>query len=329
MKPFPPVQIMLMAVCIAIWLLQSCVTVPGSWKNDRISAGKREDFHALNTSTLQYLKANGRKGLKTLLSKKLADSVSDQQVTSISKKLKANQYELLDEYYVVNRYADIDTVPIQNGDIKRYALIYPYVTTQMYLAFFAPKIAGNTYLLSLMYGKFDSGWKIVKMELGPYTVNGKTAPELFALAKDESDKKYYQAALTNVTLANSCMKPSSTWHYPEEQDAAAFYDRIKGFSYVAYRFPMLLKQLPSAPMILNVDAQNTDNGSYPLVLYMTHYSVKDTAAVKKENIEIQKSLAKLMPGLGEGSNFIMYSAFNQDPTRASHLPHFDMKQKLN
>jgi hypothetical protein len=329
MKPSLPLRFKLLAFCAVLLVLQSCVAVPGSRKNEEISEGKREDFHRLNTEALQYLKAGDIKGLKTLLSKKFTDT-GNRVATLIGKRLKDDPYELLDEYYVVNKYRDSDTVAVKTGDIKRYALVYPYVAAQMYLAFFVPKTGpANKYLVSLIYGKFDSGWKIAQMEVGSYTVNGKTAPELFALAKDELDKKYYQAALTNVTFALSCIKPSSTWQYPEEDDASIFYDKLNGSISFPYNFPIVLKQVASGPMLLGVTTKNTPGGSYPFIYYMTHFNVKDTAAVKKENLQMQTVVDKLMPGLGEGSEYIMYSALNKMPAGPITGNHFDMMEKVH
>jgi len=327
MKPSPIIHLKF-AIALAILFAHSCVTVPGSWKNEKISSGKRDDFHQLNTEVLRYLKANDPKGLKALLSKDMLGENNERLVELISNRLTDNPYDLLDEYYVVNRYRDTDTVAIKDGDIKRYAMIYPYAATEMYFAFFVPKKPESKYMISLIYAKFDYGWKIIKMELAPYTVNGKTAPELFGLAKDEYDKKYYQAALNNVSIAIKCMKPCSYWRYPEEQDAIVFNNKAMAAANEKYRYPMLLKQVSTGPLLLRVYSKNTDDGTFPLIYYMTHFNVNDTNAVKKENLQIRSAVKKIMPGLDEGSPYIYYSAFNKEPTGYETVDHFDMIEKL-
>jgi hypothetical protein len=329
MKPSPFTQLKFAAACAALLIVQACVTVPGSWKNEKISSGKRDDFHQLNSDALRYLKANDPKGLRALLSKEMLGENNERLVELISNRLTDNPYDLLDEYYVVNRYRDTDTVATQGGDIKRYAMIYPYAATQMYFAFFIPKKPASKYMISLIFAKFDYGWKIIKMELAPYTINGKTAPELFDLAEDEYNKKYLQAALNNVTLALSCITPCSYWRYPQQHETAIFYGKLTALVEERYRYPLVLKQVSTGPMILRVYSKTTDDGTFPLIYYMTHFNVSDTNAVKKENLQIRSAVKKIMPGLDEGSPYIYYSAFNKEPTGYETVDHFDMIEKLH
>ncbi|HEY2582721.1 MAG TPA: hypothetical protein VGI43_12985, partial [Mucilaginibacter sp.] len=230
-------------VCALFFLLQSCSpTVPGSWKNEQISSGKRDDFHKLNTEALRYLKANDPKGLNALLSKEMIDGKNERQVELLSNRLVDNEYELLDEYYVVHKYKDTDTVKTVGAAINRYALLYPYKTAQMYLAYFVPKKSDNKYMISLIYAKFDYGWKIMEMGLEPYTVNGKTAPELYTIAKDQYAKKQLQAALNSVSLAQMCFKPGLYWQYPDAADAGNFYLKVNKEVIDLYKYPLVLKQ---------------------------------------------------------------------------------------
>jgi len=43
---------------LLIFALQSCQDKPGTWKNDQINAGKRQDFHDLSKQAFFDLKAN-------------------------------------------------------------------------------------------------------------------------------------------------------------------------------------------------------------------------------------------------------------------------------
>jgi hypothetical protein len=329
MKPLPLSQFKITAALGLFLVFQSCVSVPGSWKNEKISSGKRDDFHQLNTEALTYLKANNPKGLKALLSKEMIADNNERQVELISNRLTDNPYELLDEFYVVNKFIDKDTIPRGSQGISRYGLIYPSAAKEMYFAFFAPKKPANKYMVSIVYAKLNYGWKIVKLGLAPYTINGKTAPELFALAKDQYDKKYIQAALNNVTLAVTCYEPGLYWQYADQADAGLFYTKVHEEVNEKYKYPLVLKQLATGPMILRVYNKDNDEGSFPLIYYMTHFPLKDTDEVKKENLQIRKVVDQLMPGLGENNKYILYSAFNKQPTGYVTVDHFDMTEKMH
>jgi len=329
MKSLSPYQFRLAAALWLLLILQSCVLVPGSWKNESIKASKRDDFHKLNAEALAYLKANNPKGLNALLSKEMIAANNERQVELISNRLTDNAYELADEFYVVNKYSDNDTVMVKGGDVKRYGLVYPYSTIEMYFAYFLPKKSDNAYMISLVYGKFNYGWKIIKLDLEPYSINGKTAPELYALAKDEYEKKELQAALNNVTLAITCFKPGAYWQYPDEADAGRFYTKVHDEVNEKYSYPIVLRQLATGPMILRVYTQKNDQGTFPLVYYMTHFNLKDTMEVKKENLQIRKVIDKLIPGLHDNNKYVLYSAFNVQPNGYKTVDHFDMRDRGN
>lgn len=82
-------------------------------------------------------------------------------------------------------------------------------------------------------------------------------------------------------------------------------------------------------MILRVYTMYLDDGTYPMVYYMTHFDLKDTTSVKKENLEIRKVVAKLMPGMEQNNRYILYSAFNKQPSGYVTVNHFDMQDKIN
>ena len=328
MKTFHLKHIHLVLISAILFITQSCKPpIPGSWKNERISEGQRNDFHKLNAEVLKNLKNNDVKAFKMLFSKDMNNRRNDRPVELLSIQLKDSSYALQDEYYVVHKYKDTDTVAISGHDINRYGLIYPYEAQQMYFAFFLPKKSDNKFMITLAYAKFDYGWKIVAMTNSPYSINGKTGPELYKLGREQYDKKQYQAALNSLSLAVTLMKPSEYIQYPDAGDAANLYKTVTDEVNAKYHYPIVLRQLATGPMILRVYTKTTDEGTFPLIYYMTHFELKDTTEVKKENIQIRAVVDKLMPGLSDGNKYIYYSAFNKQPTGYVTVDHFDMTVK--
>jgi len=316
-------------VAALFFILQSCVTVPGTWKDDQIPSGKRSDFHDLNTQVLKHLKNNDPNALKMYFSKEMNENNTAKKIDIISNRLNDYKYDLQDEYYVVNRYKDTDTVVSKEPALTRYKLVYPCEAREMYFAFFIPKKSDNQYMISLIYAKLSYGWKIVKLTVEPYTINGKTAPELYALAQKQAAKNEAQAALYNVSLAVSCFKPNLYWQYPDELDAEQLYTRVHQEVKFEYNYPMVLRQIATGPMILKVYNASDDNGTSPVIYYMTHFDLKDTTDIKKENMQIRGVVSKIMPGLAENNKKILYSAFNKQPNGYESIDHFDMTDKVN
>src|ERR1700749_561775 len=127
MNPLRSNQLKLLIFAVLFFFFQSCTLVPGVRKNEEIKSGKREDFHKLNTEVLKDLKASDAAGLKNMLSADEAKKNITNLVDSISKQLAANDYQTLDEYYVINKYADSDPTIATGPNVNRYGLRYPYI----------------------------------------------------------------------------------------------------------------------------------------------------------------------------------------------------------
>jgi len=321
-----PVQTKLFFLIILSLICQSCTLVPGVRKNDEIKSSKREEFHELNAAVLKHLKAGDENGLKGLLSKDEAKKDISKLVDSISKQLLANRYDLLDEYYVINKYADSDTILATGPNVNRYGLKYPYVTFEEYFAYFLPKKSDNKYMLGIIYGKYKDDWKIINLSLAPYTIGGKTGPELYQLARDDYDKTNYPGAAAEAAKAMLCIKPAPYWEYPDHDDAVKFNEKTQGY-FKYYQFPYVLFMVNSGPMLLSIGDKETPDGVFPMVTYMTHYDIKNTAAVKQENQEVNKQISKMLPGLATHYDKIYYSAYNQKPDKKKQPPHLDMTAK--
>ena len=319
----------LFSFLLLVTVLQGCMDNAGTWKNEQIKASKREDFHALNKQVLKDLKANSPKDLRSNLCKELIDdNHTDRLVELISNRLNDDNYNLLDEYYVINKYKDQDTIAAKGSDIKRYILDYPGTTREMYISFFIPKTGENKYLLSIIYAIYNYGWKVSSMNLGPYTINGKTAPELFKLAKENYDKKYLIDAVNNMALAFTCVRPSDIWQYPDEPELHDFYVKVINEANEQYKFPFMLNLVPTKPMILKVYNQTNPDGAYPMVYYISRINLKDTLAIRKENEQIKKVIGTVMPGIDKNKKFVFYSAFNKRPSGNKTVDHYDMTDKL-
>ncbi|SHM58210.1 hypothetical protein [Mucilaginibacter sp. OK098] len=317
-------------VLLSVFILQSCSNnLPGVWKNDRIDAGKRSDFHELNNEALGYLKANGFKRLKLMMSKDLNhNSYTERIVGRISNYLNDSKYSLSDEYYIVNKYRDADTVKSAGSPTNDYGFFYQNPEKEMYIAFFLPKSAENKYMISLIFSKFDYGWKISELDVEPYTINRKTGPELFKMAKEAYSKNYLIDAVNLAALANICMKPVDILQYPDEGELHTFYGQIVNEANDKYKFPFTLTDVPTKPRIIRIFNQTDEKGSFPMIQYLTAINLKDTTAIKNENMQIRKVIGKVMPGLDKDKKYVFYAAFNEKPSSLKEVDRFEMTDKL-
>lgn len=302
---------------------------PGTWKNNKIESGIRSDFHKLNDQTMAGLKANDHLKMDALFSKELLESTSRLRLIELcSNHLKDGTYELMDEYYVVHKDRGAKTIQSLNEGIKNYSVGYQADAREMYFAFFVPKDIPNKYLISIIYSKYDYGWKINHLEVSPYTFNGETAPELFDLAKEMYAKKYLLDALTDAQLAQSCTVPCDGWSYADQTEIHDFGAKVIDEINKKYVFPFTVTQIPTRPLIFSVTTQQTPEGSYPAVYYKSSVKLKDVKGLQKENDDLKKVIGKIIPGIDQNKKYVYYDAFNEFPKYSTSVDRYEMIDKL-
>jgi hypothetical protein len=321
----------ILSLLMLIVLLQACGDKPGTWVNGHISPGKRDDFHKLNTEALQYIKIDDMNHLTLLMSKELGEeNYTNHTVDMISNALKANDYILMDEYYIVRDSTKSDTVDTRSPASSKisYNVRYSNAVGARYIAFFVPKTGLSKSLISLIYTKYDYGWKISSLNVAPYTINGKTAPELFEQAKKQLANNYLVSAVNTAQLATMCLKPAEIWEYDQAGDINKLYGNVAGLANAKYSFPFVLAQVSTHPKIISIINQSNDGGDYPEIYYVSSIKVADTNAIKKENLEVRKAIGTAMPGIDKDNKYLLYSVSNKVPSSTVNTPRFDIVDKL-
>lgn len=314
---------------IIVLILQSCTGEPGVWKNEKINGGIKADFHARNDEVIGYIKLNQLKKVKAMLSRELShDDGTEPLVEHLSNRFNDNKYQLFDEYYLINKYIDADTVKAAGSGLNSYSLTAQNPAREMYISMFLPKAGENKYLISIIYSKLDYGWRITGLEAEPYTFNGETCPELFNRAKAAYNNGFLIDAVNTAALAVTCNRPISIWQYAVQDSLGDFYNRILALANEKYHFPYVLNELPTKPRIFRIFNQTDERGSFPMIHYLTSIPLKDTVAIKKENMQIRKIIGKVLPGIDKDKKYVLYSAFNERPVSTREVDRFEIEDKL-
>lgn len=331
MKTLYPNTIKLLSGFLLAAALQSCVKQSGSWRNDQIPGGIRDDFHKLNEQLLHDLKSNNTDDISNLESKDMLDDRSNlRRIEIVGNTAKTADYELYDEFYVINRHRTSDTVENASAGINSYRLIYNGIEHEMYFALFLPKDKNlpNQEMITAMYAKYNYGWKLASLNSNTYKINGKTAPELYTVARQRFDKTQYADARLAAELSLQCNAPNDYWQYTHDADAGKIFQKAAEATATHYRFPLTIDDVASQPKIFRIGNQKNSHGWFPVVYYTTKVSIADTNAVKAENMQIRKVINKLLPGIDADKDYMFYSACSKLPLGAGRVDHFDMTVKL-
>nr|WP_067059706.1 hypothetical protein [Mucilaginibacter sp. L294] len=309
-------------------ILQSCSNEIGAWKNDQIKQSNRDELHELNKQVFKYLKANDDKSLGAYLSKELLDdNYAKGTLESIGLQLNKDSFVVFNDYYVVNKYVGADTINTKDLGVNSFRLVYPGTAEEMYISMFVPKNAAtpNKSMITTVYAHYSYGWKLSSITAGIYTINGKTAPQLYEKARKEYDENYLFAAANTMSLATSCSRPNDIWQYMSETEIYDFSKTVTNAANTKFHFPMVLNQVSSKPRIIRMYNNTSNEGTYPIICYITKINLKDIAALNRENYEMKKIIGTIMPGIDKSTKFLYYAAYNEMPASNKVVPHYDIK----
>jgi len=324
MKFLKPLSILLLIIVI-----QSCNLVPmkpGIWKNDKIDAGKQKDFHALNELFLKNIKAGDQDAAENMLSKDLLDKSGYKRTLElIGNRLKEGNYSLNEEYYLINT---VRHGVFKNPNTDSLDLDYAAVAKEMYIAYLIPKEPENKFMITLVYGKFDYGWKIDKLELEKYTENGKGTAALYQQAQAQYAKGYLIDAANSMAMAHDCGNPSEELKSLFTNDMHVFYQNLVTGLNRRYKYPLAIAGVSTQPRIFRIDNQNVKGGTYPAVCYLTSFDLRDTVAIKKENEQVKKVIGNILPGIDKDKKYMLYYVYHQKPNMTSNAYSYDITVKL-
>ena len=312
-------------------VLLSCSNEIGAWKNGQIKQSNHEELNNLNAQLFKYLKTDDTKGIEGYLSKEmLDDSYAKGNLASIGIALKNEDFKVFNDFYVVNKYTGADTINNKNLGLNSFRLVYPGVAEEMYISMFVTKDAAalNQNMITAVYSHYPYGWKLSSITLGLYTINGKTAPQLYQIAKKEYTDNYLFAAANTMALATTCTRPNNIWQYMNETEMYELSKTVTNAANDKFHFPIVVEQVNSKPRIIRMYNSTSKEGTYPIICYITKIDIKNTGAIEKENNEIKKVIGTIMPGIDQNIKYLYYAAYNEAPVSTRTVPHYDIKDVL-
>jgi hypothetical protein len=315
--------------------LQSCSKPDeiGEWKNDAIKPERRAEFHQLNDQLFDALKANDMEKASAQMSQELLEDEGAVKRTMelVSNRSKTGGYTLLDEYYY-NADKEPGSMVISSAaeGVDAYSFKYSQSTTKAnYVALLkVPKNGLNQGLITVIYGKYNYGWKVNKLSFGEYSFNGKNAPQLYKLAKEKRAKGYLLDAVNDMAAAQQCFHPNQQWEYASENQMNSFYYNMVMLVNSKYKFPYVIKEVSTQPKIIRIGNQNLPDGTFPLISYISNIPLRDTLGLRKENNNVKKVIGKVLPGIDKDKKHIMYAIFNGLPGGKISNLEYDLTDNL-
>ncbi|MFD0750203.1 hypothetical protein ACFQZS_08630 [Mucilaginibacter calamicampi] len=316
-------------VLLAILIGYGCQTPPkeGVFKDKAIPADKATQLRQLNTDLFKAIKTD-RDDAELLCSKELLKQKNLKiQFEYVNKLRTENEYFLLKDYYIVNKGGNDDD-DILKG-IENQEVDYQPLAKEMYFAFFVPKQKQNKIMLTLVYARYDVGWKANNIAIGYYTQLGKTGTQLFEAAKKNYAQGYLVNAINNIMLAANCKSGSAYLKAANGDEIAEFSKKVIDEANSKIKYPLMLSGVKTHPEVFSISSDAKEDEFVQYVYYLTKLKITDTAALKQENEQIKLQLPAAFPGINKGKKTMLYSAMNRKPIVGQSVDHMDFEEKID
>jgi hypothetical protein len=306
--------------------LQSCkLGTTGTTTNENIPNSIKEEINELDAKVLKAITTKDIESLKEIMSDKLlakSGNEINKLIEQISEVIKTTEYQIVDQFYIQNSTSGLgNTVMSGVSGIEDYIIQYQALNDEMFLSLILPKKGKDEFLITNIYGKYPDGWRLNILQFGQYTVNGKTAPQLYQQAQEEYDKGFLIDAANSIFLSSRVANPANKfWEYQKDSEMRGFYNKVVNEVKERHEFPMVLLEITSKPKIINIYPFGTSEGYFPMVEYLTKIDLTDTVRTKVENNTMHELIEDKFKGLTMNKKYVLYKAYSRMPDGKTEVP---------
>lgn len=311
-----------------IWIaLSICFLVQGcklnsnqTFKNENIPSTIKKEIVELDKQVIKAIQNNNPDLAKNVFSEKLMETVGKSKLDSIfeftNRILKDKEFEYKDQFYIENTTKNVSNTifsGLANNDYD-YIVHYMALNKKMFISMLLPKDTKDAMLITLIYGLYGNDWKLNIFQFGQYSIDGKTAIDFYNIAKGDFENKNLIDAANNLSLGQQCLRPANQFlQYQKDKDFGDLQKQVMGEINLKYKFPIVVEQVMTKPQIFNIHPQVIDEGHFPMIRYYSQIDLKDTASLRKENLEIQKVIGHIFKGIDQNKKYLFYRVFDEIP----------------
>jgi hypothetical protein len=286
-----------------------------TWKNESIDTSLKSEIDILTSTIVTALLENNSEKIISMSGKAMFDNATEKELTefveAVSKMLKKDKFQILDEYYVLNSTDKGSNTLI--GD--EYTISYTALNNEIYTSLLEIKTESHlTLILELIYGKYGKEWKLNTCQIGHYKYLENTMLDFYQKSQTQYEKGYLINAVNNIQLTQQLIKPfKTTFSYRKESEINSFTNKLIQEIKEIYSFPDEVSSIKTKPIILALSPKILIDGIYPLVDYKSNINLSDTIALKKEYLELSKVVFEKYKGIKEENEIVIFKAFDEIP----------------
>lgn len=293
----------------ALLFMQSCNTSDVT-VTEKIDAKLKEQIRDKNDSLMVAFSSSDLAIYKELGSEKFVKNLqANTRIVSepFRKGFFKAVFTVYDEFLVTNNGArDKIEIPSKHG----YTFSFVNEEKQSLVSFLKVSRGQLDYLITVIYGYTNNKWQVNELYYSFLGNWGQTTPDFYKMAKQYEAKgmllNAYLAANTAAVCSDS-HNDNFTWN---DVKRIKLYEKTL-FAKVneKYSFPITLTKVPTKPVVVSLEPNVIINETVPCINYQTSISIKDTIAIKKEQVEVKSAIKTIFKDLNFKSNM----AYNAIP----------------
>ena len=220
-------------------------------------------------------------------------------------------------YHDVYTYSTVEDHVIASCELNPDTKMFYFSDFDTTFASFTTIESGNRdILVTLVYVKESSTWKIMKFELGILRLLDQDAVEWFSYIKDIYKNGYPFPSYLYFNLVNSCLDPSSILEYNEMAGIQKF-QRLLGDRYLSkIIFPSHIPTFNDNYNIYGIRTTIQDQ-IYPVILYTTELPISAVSMLEDEAHQILPGIERKFKGMTKAFEKVIVIAHREPPVDPS------------
>jgi hypothetical protein len=288
--------------------------------DDQIDPNVRSTIHAVNARLIESMQQDRPEVLLDLLLDKLrAEPNCTTEVTRAYSQFKTfvddRDFKVFTECHIITTGSGEYSLDIPSMTQERFMIHAKRLSPETCMCFLISEGYFFDYMISLVYSKMPSGWRVQKIHIGLCRIAGLWPRQWYQRARKLYDRGDNTRSYLSVEIARVLLRPSPFMDYQVEDEVADVYKKFT-LSFHSHLYQELRK-LPTVPRLYNVTSQFIKTEFIPRVTYISSIPLDDTNSLKKETAQITASLNTLCPDIARDASHIAYVIYRQLPSDAN------------
>ncbi|MFC2107789.1 hypothetical protein ACFLRY_05595 [Bacteroidota bacterium] len=302
-----------------------------AYYNEDIQLKTSNSIKTLDKIVLEAIQDDNPALLTSLLSSNLRKSMSpsriDSNINYVHTLLGGKDFEYLDQIYIPNTATlSYDSIGAGFGENKYYVYYEPY-NKEVFISLLYPKHSFDEFLITLIYSKYSSGWKLDVIKFGVWKVLSKNAIDYYKESLEFYSKGHFIDASNALNIMWQCIRPAGKYYrYYHDDDMVNMLDFIRYEIQSKYEFPIAIDTNENSATIFNIYPYRLNGIYYPMIQYFTNVKLYDFAGLEKENLRLQQRIENIFPGITLNNPIIYYRAYNEIPKGSKRVMHYGFQQ---